>query len=85
MRQSQRKLFYTKKNPQNQRLYPKPVPSKAPVKKDDGEDEALVDDWEKMALDDDAPVADDWALADEGDEEGREGRRRSWGRRRYYC
>ena len=71
MRQSQRKLSTLRKIHKTKDFYPKPVPSKAPVKKDDGEDEALIDDWEKMALDDDAPVADDWeaALADEGDEE----------------
>lgn len=67
-----KKVVYTKKKSTKPKTFiQKPVPSKAPVKKDDGEDEALVDDWEKMALDDDAPVADDWeaALADEGDEE----------------
>ena len=70
MRQSQKVVYTKKKSTKPKTFIQKPVPSKAPVKKDDGEDEALIDDWEKMALDDDAPVADDWEAAlDEGDEE----------------
>ncbi|CCH40548.1 Eukaryotic translation initiation factor 5B [Wickerhamomyces ciferrii] len=32
---------------------------------EEGDDDALVDDWEKMALEDDEPLADDWEAAAE--------------------
>ncbi|CCE80308.1 Piso0_003421 [Millerozyma farinosa CBS 7064] len=68
-----KKVVYSKKKSskpktftQKQEAKPVQKDEKKDEKKDQGSDEELVEDWEKMALDDDEPVAESWdAVSDD--------------------
>ncbi|KAG7666217.1 FUN12 [[Candida] subhashii] len=66
-----KKIVYTKKKSTKPKTFIQKAPVKVAEKKEEeDEEEALIDDWEKMALDDDEPVTEDWEAGLEEEAEG---------------